>query len=272
MLINGEPSDLVAASDRGLQYGDGLFETIAVIDGKPRLWERHMARLANGCDVLQLPPPDIELLLREAQQLCGDRSRAVLKIIITRGSGGRGYRFPEAMTPTRIVSLHPWPDYPVSYYTHGIAAALCRTRLAVNPTLAGVKHLNRLEQVLARNELGDGLQEGVMRDLDGNVIEGTAGNLFIVEEGQLVTPTLSRCGVSGVMREVVLEQARQLTIPAAIEAIDLPRLRNASECFVTNSVIGLWPLYRLDDINYSQGIVTTSLLNALRAQKLITID
>lgn len=269
MLINGREMDSVTATDRGLQYGDGVFETIAVIDGEPRLWQRHMARLAHGCDALQLPPPDVELLLYEATQLCCHQSHAVVKIIITRGSGGRGYRFPESIEATRIVSRHPWPGYPASYYSDGITAALCNTPLGINPALAGIKHLNRLEQVVARNELASAVQEGVMCDLDGNVIEGTSSNLFMVEAGTLVTPDLSRCGVRGVMRETVIELAQQCSIPVVVDAIALPRLRNATECFVTNSLIGLWPLQQLDDINYSQGAVTTSLLQALREQKLI---
>jgi len=272
MLINGVVTDQLAASDRGLQYGDGLFETIAVINGQPQLWEAHIARLTLGCEALKLPLPDSALLLNEAQQLCGDGSPAVLKIIITRGSGGRGYRFPEPVDARRILSIHPWPDFPRSHYQQGITMTLCNTRLGSNPVLAGIKHLNRLEQVLARNEWqDDDIHEGVMLDVDGSVIEGTMSNLFIVEGSTLITPDLSQCGINGVMRQTVLALAAQLGITTRIETISLARLKAASDCFVTNSIIGLWPVRTLDDITYQQGKITQDLMQALSEQRLMTM-
>jgi len=266
MLINGETTALLPVSDRGLQYGDGLFETLAVIDGEPRQWRRHMARLAKGCRALQLPLPDSDLLLAEAIQLCRDESQAVLKLIITRGSGGRGYRYADEIGATRILSIHPWPDYPSHYYQQGATLTLCETPLGINPRLAGIKHLNRLEQVLARNEWrGSDIQEGVMCDVEGNVIEGTMSNLFIIEGERLITPDLSLCGVEGVVREAVLEIARQCAIQTSIELVSVERLKAASACFITNSLIGLWPVRRLDDINYAQGEISQDLIQTLKA-------
>ena len=272
MLINGIATDKLPASDRGLQYGDGLFETIAVVDGEPQLWAAHLARLTTGCEVLQLPPPDGELLLQEARQLSVDSTRAVLKIILTRGSGGRGYRYPQSVDATRILSVHPWPDYPQSYYQNGIVATICNTRLGRHSTLAGVKHLNRLEQVLARNEWQDSeIGEGFMLDDRGNVIEGTMSNLFIIEGNTLTTPDLSECGISGIMRQTVLELANQLSIETRIENISLARLKAASGCFVTNSIIGLWPVRALDDITYQQGKIAQNLMQTLSKQRLMTM-
>ncbi len=272
MLINGEFNDLLPATDRGLQYGDGLFETIAIIDGKPLQWQAHLARLFNGCEALQLPSPDGELLLKEALQLAEDNLKAILKIIITRGSGGgRGYRFPAEAAPTRILSIHPWPDYPATYYQQGIAVTLCKTRLGCNPALAGIKHLNRLEQVLARNEWqGDNIQEGLMLDQQGHIIEGTMSNLFMVEGDRLVTADLSQCGIKGVMRETVIALARQHKIPVQIEPINIERLMAATACFVTNSLIGLWPVRQLDDINYEHSKITQDLIELLSEQYLIS--
>lgn len=271
MLINGAFSDLLPASDRGLQYGDGLFETIAIIDGKPRQWQAHMARLSNGCEALQLPLPSGDLLLNEALQLAEDNPEAVLKIIITRGSGGRGYRFPAETAPTRILSIHPWPDYPATYYQQGIAATLCKTRLGCNLALAGIKHLNRLEQVLARNEWqDDDIQEGLMLDQQGHIIEGTMSNLFMVEGDRLVTADLSQCGIKGVMRETVIALARQHKIPTQIEPINIDRVKAATACFVTNSLIGLWPVRQLDDINYERSKITQDLIELLSEQQLIS--
>jgi len=272
MLINGIVTDQLPASDRGLQYGDGLFETIAVIDGQPQLWAAHMARLTRGCKALQLPQPDSALLLKEAQQLCGESMSAVLKVIVTRGCGGRGYRFPDQVDATRILSIHPWPDYPSSHYQQGIAMTVCNTRLGSNPLLAGIKHLNRLEQVLARNEWQENnIDEGVMLGADNNVIEGTMSNLFMIEGDTLITPDLSKCGIKGVMRETVLALAAQLGITTGIEAVSLARLKVASGCFMTNSIIGLWPVRTLDDITYQQGKVTQDLIQALSEQRLMTM-
>jgi len=272
MLINGVFTDQLPASDRGLQYGDGLFETIAILDGQPSQWPQHMARLAKGCEAMKILTPDCELLLQEAQQLCVDNTHAVLKIIVTRGSGGRGYRFPEPVTPTRLLSIHPRPDYPSSHYRQGIVLTVCKTRLGSNPALAGIKHLNRLEQVVARNEWqSSDIHEGVMLDIHGNVIEGTMSNLFIIEGDTLITPDLSECGINGIMRETVLALAAQRNIATRIEAISLARLKSASACFVTNSIIGLWPVRALDDINYEQGKITRDLIHALSEQRLITM-
>ena len=272
MLINGIVTDQLAASDRGLQYGDGLFESIAVIDGQPQLWAAHVARLNRGCEALQLPLPDSALLLQEAQQLCHERAPAVLKVMITRGSGGRGYRFPKPVDATRILSIHPWPDFPRSHYQQGITMTLCNTRLVSNPALAGIKHLNRLEQVLARNEWqGSNIHEGVMLDSHGNVVEGTMSNLFMVEDDTLITPDLSQCGINGVMRQTVLALALELGITTRIETISLARLKAASDCFVTNSIIGLWPVRTLDDITYQQGKITQDLMQALSEQRLMTM-
>ncbi len=264
MLINGIATEQLQATDRGLQYGDGLFETVAVVDGQPRLWREHMARLAYGCQRLQIALPDSTLLRQEAQQLCADQPRAILKIIITRGSGGRGYRIPETTEATRLLAIHPWPAYPDSHYQQGITLMVCHTRLGCNPALAGIKHLNRLEQVLARSEWqGSDIDEGLMRDLHGDVIEGTMSNLFIIEDETLITPDLAQCGVNGVMRERVLALAAELGITTRVETVSLTRLKAASACFITNSIIGLWPVRALGGINYEQGKIMHDLIDAL---------
>lgn len=182
MLVNGEQHDTIAIMDRGFQYGDGLFETIEVRANQPIFLEQHLKRLNADSKRLYLPQIDVDLLHSEIHQLCQNVGNAVLKIIITRGSGGRGYRQPDVIQPTRILSLYPFPDYPKSYYFDGIVARICKTRLGLNPDLAGIKHLNRLEQVMARAEWNDAaIQEGIMLDFNGRVIEGTMTNLFYVK-------------------------------------------------------------------------------------------
>lgn len=247
-LINGVSANCIDVHDRGLHYGDGLFETFAVINGEPALWDGHMQRLQLGCQRLNFPNflgPDLALLRSEALSLCSGETQGVLKIIITRGSGGRGYRAPPPLSAqvTRILALYPWPDYPATFWSDGVTVRVCTTRLGWNPALAGIKHLNRLEQVLARSEWDDArVPEGLMLDIQGNVIEGTMTNLFVVRNGQLLTPDVSQCGVAGVMRNWVLACARMAGIPSAITALTLDSVNSADEVFLCNSVIGLWPV------------------------------
>lgn len=263
MLIDGKDSDQIAADDRGLLYGDGLFETLAVHSGEPQLWTRHMARLARGCVRLGIEPPSVDLLQVEARALCAGSARAVLKIIVTRGSGGRGYRPPAPALPRRILSLHPWPDHPAHWSQQGVSVRLCDTPLGANPRLAGLKHLNRLEQVLARAEWDDpDIAEGLMLDAAGGLIEGTMSNLFLVRDGRLRTPALERCGVAGVMRARVLELAAQGGIASEVSELGLTDLQGADEVFVCNSVIGIWPVRRVQSMEFTPGPVTRFLQQA----------
>ena len=264
-LVNGELTTCIATSDRALHYGDGLFETIAVKAGECEHWYEHMTRLADGCQRLNIPTPDAHQLLVESQQLCADQEQAVLKIIISRGSGGRGYRAPEPVQPTRIVSVHPWPRYPASYVQEGVQLHLCSTKLACQPALAGIKHLNRLEQVLARNEWHDpDISEGLMSDVNGNIIEGTMSNYFLVSNGELITPKIVDCGVTGIMRKHILNQAVLHEISVKEKNITLDELYAADELFICNSIIGIWPVKKLQDIEYDVvGKITATIMDGL---------
>lgn len=264
-LIDGEARDRIDARDRGLAYGDGLFETIAVDGGVPLLWERHVQRLTWGCERLGLPLPDPALLAAETRHLCREADRAVLKLILTRGSGGRGYRPPQPATTTRILGLHPWPDYPAAWREEGVRVRICDTRLAVQPALAGLKHLNRLEQVLARREWDDpAIAEGLMLDTAGRVVEGTFTNLFLVRDGVLRTPELSGSGVAGIMRDRVLETADGLGLPRVTGAVTLDDMAAAEEVFLTNTLIGIWPVQAIDERPYPVGDHARTLAAELR--------
>jgi 4-amino-4-deoxychorismate lyase len=244
MLVDGRLRDRLSARDRGLHFGDGVFETIAVDAGRALCLERHLARLAAGCACLGVQAPELAMLEEECARVCDGVERAVLKIIITRGVGGRGYRTDPGSVPTRIVARYPWPQYPADARTDGVAVRICSTRLGRNPRLAGVKHLNRLEQVLARNENALGAcDEGLMLDDRGRLIEGIMSNVFVCRGKRLSTPDLSECGVAGIMRELVLEVSEQLTgLVPEIAALDSDDLSVAEECFLTNSLIGIWPI------------------------------
>lgn len=246
VLVNGVATDRLAVDDRGLHYGDGLFETLAILDGHAPLWSRHMARLHRGCRALGIVTPDTDALHDEVFHLCAGRPRAVLKLLITRGSGRRGYRPPEPAVPTRILMLGDWPAHPPAWHDEGVDVRTCDMRLSRNPVLAGHKHLNRLEQVLARAEWGDEFQEGLMLDIDGWVVEGTMSNLFVVKDGTLLTPPIEQCGVAGIMRGLVMETAQAIGIPCEERNLRREDLDRTEGMFLSNTLIGLWPLRSLD--------------------------
>ncbi|HEY8157698.1 MAG TPA: aminodeoxychorismate lyase [Methylobacter sp.] len=277
ILINGESREHIEISDRGFQYGDGLFETIEVRDGQAVFLERHLQRLNAGCQRLHIPFSGIEVLRFEAEELCrrwvGNTHpvRAVLKIIITRGSGGRGYRQPDVIHPTRILSLHPYPDYPEVYRQQGIVARICATRLGLNPALAGIKHLNRLEQVLARAEWSDSsIQEGLMLDVNDYVIEGTMTNLFYVKDNSLHTAMLAQSGVAGIMRGIIMKISAGHGLLLVEHMFTKDELLSADEVFVCNSIIGIWPVNQIETTRFSVGPVTRNI--QIQLDKLINDD
>lgn len=253
--------------DRGLQYGDGLFETMAVRDGRIPWLPYHLRRLRAGCRRLHIIPPEAAGLRREVTALAAGQVRAVIKLIVTRGVGGRGYRPDPGAHGRPIIMRYPWPAQVEERSREGIRLRVCRTRLAINPALAGLKHLNRLEQVLARMEWRDDAryQEGVMLDSRERVIEGTMTNLFIVRSGCLLTPDLTASGVAGVMRAIILELAARHAIPCEVMALSLPDIAQADEIFVCNSVVGIWPVIGLGRRRYSLGPVTRQLADAVEA-------
>ncbi len=245
-LINGEHRDSLPAGDRVLHYGDGLFETVAVIDGRPQHWQAHLRRMEDGCVRLKIPFPGAAMLEDEFGRLPSPAGRWVLKIIVTRGGGGRGYRPPPVVQPARLLCQYPWPDYPDDRAVQGVRVRLCTTRLGSNPLLAGIKHLNRLEQVMARSEWNDpAIAEGLMLGLDGNLVSGTMSNLFLVSQGRVRTPGLSQAGVAGVMRDQVIEACRRLNLPVETGAFGVKELQRAEEIFLTNSLIGIWPVIEI---------------------------
>ncbi len=256
--INGQPSELVGLSvlDRGLAYGDGVFETIRVGRNGPVLMSYHLDRLRDGLHRLGISL-DWPGLQTELDKYPGFQQPGIVKLIITRGQGSRGYSCAENSIPTRILTTHPEPIYPTSYFEKGIAVFPCKNRLANNPTLAGIKHLNRLEQVLARQEWRDQeFQEGLMLDQRNNVVEGVFSNVFLVRNEDVLTPKLGECGVSGVMRRWLLEQF-SITDYNVIES-DLSRdeFVNADERFFCNSVYGVWPVSSFEQNNWGIGPVT----------------
>lgn len=251
-------------ADRGLLYGDGLFETIAIADGDPVLWNLHYARLSAGAQRLGLPVPVSEVLLRDLRRAADGTTKGVGKIVLTRGCGGRGYRPPSHAEPAVFISTHPWPEYPAHWPGEGVMIRWCDTPVSQNPVLAGMKHLCRLENVLARAEWDDPeIAEGLMLCPRGHVIEGTSSNLFVVRDGQLMTPQLNAAGVAGVMRQWIIERFAGWGQPVATACLDRDAVESADEVFLCNSVIGIWPVMRLGDRDLKVGATVRRIQAAL---------
>ena len=264
LLVNGvapaDASQAIAADDRGLQYGDGLFETALLIDGRVRFLDDHLERLFRGCERLGIQAPDRQALLDEIAQVSAAANRGVLKIVVSRGAGGRGYRPPAPSAATRIVALHALKETP----QQALKLRWCETRLGRNARLAGIKHLNRLEQVLAQSEWREGeFGEGLMMDTEGELVCATAGNVFAVRDGALITPDLRFCGVQGIMRAQVLKTAAKLRFSVSEEPLWPHDLEAASEIFITNAVRGIRSATSLDSLQWSDTTVATRLAHAL---------
>lgn len=239
MLVNGVLSNLISIRDRGMLYGDGVFRTLCVINGRAEHWPLHYQKLQHDCKALGINCPDFACLSAELSCLLDDHTSAVCKIIVTRGLATRGYAPAPDAVPTHIWDIFPLPEYPKSWLNHGVSLRLCELRLSIQPRLAGIKHLNRLENVLAAAECND-VAEGLLLDANGWVIEGTRSNVFLVSAGRLITPDLSRCGVAGVQRDRVIAYARKIGMSVEVRDVALAELRAADELFLTNSVFGLW--------------------------------
>ncbi len=262
VLINGRAISSVSPFERALHYGDGIFETIALKDGKLQFLPKHLQRLRQGAERLGIEFKDGEKLIAELNTITQGKRRGVVKIILTRGNGGRGYQPPENSDPTRLVYSYPWP----TKYDEikGLRVMFCKTMISRNPALAGIKHLNRLENVLARSEWSDEFDEGLMSDSDGHWIEGTMSNLFWVNGGSIYTPQLDDCGVNGIIRSQVLDIASNVGIQCkGVICADRSTLLNADEVFMTNALIGIMPVIKLETKEFMNCEVTKMLRDQL---------
>jgi 4-amino-4-deoxychorismate lyase len=272
-LLNGRSAESIDLLDRGLHYGDGLFETIAVVNEQPLCLDKHLQRLLAGCARLKLDFDDVAILESEINSICKNIDRAILKITVTAGAGGRGYnRSSSELKPTRLLAIHPWPEYPDNYLSQGLQVHLCSSRLGHNPGLAGIKHLNRLEQVLARNEWDDAnTMEGLILDINNNVIAGTMSNLFIIlPDKKLITPDLSLCGIEGIVRQYILDNCAEFNYTCDVKKISLEDIHAASEMFFCNSIAGIMPVRQLADHNFSSQHAANEIRQFLISQEVIS--
>jgi 4-amino-4-deoxychorismate lyase len=265
VLLNGSPDQLVSPFDRGVHFGDGLFETIACVRGKPRFLPFHLERLRLGCQRLGMDAGNDDIGA-EVSSLASEVDSAIVKLILTRGTAvARGYGVTGREKATRITFRYPWPQETQTESQDGVQVRTAMLRLGENPALAGLKHCNRLEQVLARGEWIDpAIAEALLFSSSGKLVSGTMSNVFIVDGSGLHTPRVDLCGVAGVMRRVVLSEARRAGIAASESVLDAEALRKADEVFLTNARIGIWPVRSLDGRPLQPGPITRRLQEALR--------
>jgi len=268
--LHGERVDSMPVDDRGAQYGDGLFETVAIRAGQPRFWDLHLERLTTGCERLGICKPEKPALREDLDGALAasaiDTEWATAKIVVSSGTGPRGYQRPEAALPTVRIGLFDGRRLATEAYRDGVQALVCQTRVALQPLLAGIKSLNRLEQVLARAEWDDAqIAEGLMLDTEGRLICGTMSNVFIVRNNVIATPAITRCGVSGVMRRHVLAQLAREGIPCDVRDIRAAELDTLDEVFLSNSQFGVVPLRQLAARKLDVGSVSRRVMGLVAA-------
>ena len=250
IAVNGVIGAQVSPLDRGFAYGDGVFETCRMINAKIPLWDFHKERLLDSCKKLSIAVElhSVETQLKDLISFLGpENANATVKITVTRGQGGRGYGVPDNISPTIVIGIFAATPYSDSYFSEGVVTQVCQLRLSCSQHLAGLKHLNRLEQILARAEWNDeNIAEGILFDTYNHLVEGVFSNIFLVKNSELFTPDLSESGVAGVMRRVIVENiAPELAIKTHIGRYEIQDLINADEVFLCNSNYGIWPIRKI---------------------------
>ena len=262
-LVNGQAATQVAAQDRGLAYGDGVFRTLRISAGSPLWWNAHLDKLGEDCRRLGLSCPSGEIWQTDLERLHLPDT-GVMRMTVTRGEGPRGYGMPTDQVPTRMISV--WADKPADAPLGGVAVRICHLRLGHQPALAGIKHLNRLENVMARAEWQDpAIREGILLDQAGRVISGVMSNVFLWQDGVLRTPLLDRCGVAGVTRARLMGFADKAGYRVEETEITLGDIYAADELMFTNSLILLWRAARLENRTWEKPAVSPALEELLRA-------
>lgn len=247
-----------ALDERALHYGDGLFETMLLKDGAIRYWDDHFARLRDGAKRLNIDCPQQPWLNRQIEPFIDLKQDLVIKLMLTRGSGGRGLRLPDETSPN-LYLLHY--SYNKSTLNQPVKVFYSSNLLPVNQALAGIKHLNRLNYVLATDELDHypEYNEALLTNENGDVIESIVHNLFFVKDGCIHTPQLTHSGVEGIMRRQIIKLLKRSGKTVKIDDYSSQDVDSADECFLCNSVQGIRPIIRIEHREYQAGPVTLSL-------------
>ncbi|MEQ1767302.1 MAG: aminodeoxychorismate lyase [Methylotenera sp.] len=270
-LINGDFNQVVSPLDRGFAYGDGVFRTMLMQNGLLECWPLHYQKLVADCAAIGIVCPSAELLMSDLQQLISKQEltenlTSVIKIIITRGEGDRGYAAPAITNPTRVVLKTPMRRYSEGNLTNGVNLHICKTRLATQTRLGGIKHLNRLENVMARMEWQDeNIFDGVILDQHENAIECTMSNIFARFDRKLITPDLSDCGVAGVTRQRIMGLASTLNLTVEVQALQIKKLLLADEVIICNSLYGAFQVKKIGERKMPQQTLANTIRTLLKS-------
>jgi len=264
VLINGAKQSKISIFNRNSQFGDGLFETCLVENKKILFWINHFDRLNRGCKQLKITKVDESVWLsdvKKALSLC-NYDRCVVKLILSRGESQRGYGFKDDIKPVRAVIIS---ELQKATLNNSFSLEYCQSGYDSNPKLAGIKHCNRLEQILARAGLKS--DEGIMLDENCNVISVTQGNIYAIHGNTLITPKLDKCGVEGTRRAVILDLAKLQGIKVKVEALSVEKLGQADEVFISNSIIGIQSISQIGEISFGESPITKKIKDAFTEKK-----
>ena len=279
-LINGKFKDSISVLDRGLAYGDGFFETMQWL-GKNNeslqgveFWNRHVKRIIKSAKILKIKIPNKNIfaeyknkILTAAQKK--DIYEGILKIIITRGVGGRGYSYENNMKPTIIFIVFP---NAIPKQIESVNVKICKSTISDNVDISGLKHLNRLDSVQARSEWNNkNIFEGIFIDNNENILEGTMTNIFFVKNKSLVTPSIISSGINGIMREVVLVYGKKFFNEIIIREIRKHEIENFDEMFLTNSIIKVLPVKKCGKKKFTISNSTKKLVNFFQEKENLEI-
>ncbi len=246
VYINGIKNDCLTLSNRSIHYGDGLFETILVKNGKLLLLDLHLNRIVNDSKKLFFKAVSAEKINELLQPIIINYPNAIVKLIIARNQKSRGYAVSDQSEFDSIVVINALPVKKMQ-----LTAKICQTRLASQPLLAKIKHLNRLEQVLASNELEQGVDEGVLfLHKKDQLVETISSNIFVIKDDEISTPLLINAGVEGVAKKIIISTANKNGLVIKEKNINKHQLLNADSVFISNSIFGLRQLKQIDLIQY----------------------
>jgi 4-amino-4-deoxychorismate lyase len=264
-LINGSASKKISPYDRALQFGDGIFRTFVVKNKKPWHWAHHYKKIVVDCRAMKIKPPSEKILLSDIDRLFKTKQKSVGKFMITRGESERGYGFKSSITPNRFLIKTKMPSYPKAHFQSGVSLYICKLKL--HPSfLSGIKHLNRIENVMARSEWQDSrYADGILLNDQGHVIECVSSNLFMRKGHTIYTHPLKNIGVKGVTRDLILKILPQLGFKVKEIRFDLNKLLAADEVFITNSLFGVWQVKKIKNRSWQHQKLATILRDSLEA-------
>jgi 4-amino-4-deoxychorismate lyase len=260
MWINGIQQQHIPADDRSFQYGDGCFTTIQTRFGALSYWELHVERMQACLDTLGITAPDWHEVYAQLLNAALPDAMGGLKLLISRGSGGRGYASPEQVTPLIMINRFAYPAHYPLWQSQGLKIGVSRIALGHNPLLAGHKHNNRLEQVLVKDDLrAQGVDDGVVLDINQNIVETSSANIFWRNGESLYTPILDKAGVAGIIRRLIIQDVEALGYQVVIGEFTLEQLKGAEEVFISNALLGIAPVIQVSDRQFTIGELTQKL-------------